>query len=356
MPAFAIEIRAKSPPQRPLSRRRITPGSRLRVRGSVTRRAPACSTSHGTWIGLRDVPQDEQGGGPIAEITRGTRQAGASIGARPRPARHRRDPDRVRHRRPGQRTTTIHDAESCVRRAMLATMAKVLRRVRRTCDQLRRSPHRGREGPLTPSEGRAGATPYRVTAAVSRSARATPDITTATASHDLPRFVGTPRSAPASTRAERCHRAGDPLRFRGRQAEKPGNTLSVRTRPIVAIDGPAGAGKSTVARRLADALAYVLVDTGAMYRAVALAAKRAGVAWSDGPQLATLAEGLVEKSALSFERDPGLGIRVARGDDVRSDPPPTSPGRAPCPRIRRCAACCSAHACPDAAAAWCSGA
>jgi cytidylate kinase len=86
-----------------------------------------------------------------------------------------------------------------------------------------------------------------------------------------------------------------------------------RTRPIVAIDGPAGAGKSTVARRLADALAYVLVDTGAMYRAVALAAKRDGVAWTDGPGLGELARRLVAANALSFERDtdPGrLGVRV----------------------------------------------
>ena len=51
-----------------------------------------------------------------------------------------------------------------------------------------------------------------------------------------------------------------------------------RPRPIVAIDGPAGAGKSTVARRLADALGFVLVDTGALYRAIALAAKGAQVA------------------------------------------------------------------------------
>jgi CMP/dCMP kinase len=87
--------------------------------------------------------------------------------------------------------------------------------------------------------------------------------------------------------------------------------------PIVAIDGPAGAGKSTVARNLADALGFVLVDTGAMYRAVALAAQRAGIAWSDGPELGRLAGGLVNEEALSFEREPALGVRVKlRGEDV----------------------------------------
>ena len=98
-----------------------------------------------------------------------------------------------------------------------------------------------------------------------------------------------------------------------------------RTRPIVAIDGPAGAGKSTVARRLADALGYVLVDTGAMYRAVALVAKREGVAWSDGAALGELARGLVAKNALSFERDPGLGVRVKL---VRTPPEDGEIGRA----------------------------
>jgi cytidylate kinase len=87
--------------------------------------------------------------------------------------------------------------------------------------------------------------------------------------------------------------------------------------PIVAIDGPAGAGKSTVARRLADALGFVLVDTGAMYRAVALAAERAGVAWSNGPALGALASALVADAALVFERDPVRGVRVTlRGDDI----------------------------------------
>jgi cytidylate kinase len=87
-------------------------------------------------------------------------------------------------------------------------------------------------------------------------------------------------------------------------------TASPRTRPIVAIDGPAGAGKSTVARRLADALGFVLVDTGAMYRVVAVAAQRAGVPWSDGAALGSLARSLVERGALSFERDGERGVRV----------------------------------------------
>ncbi len=58
---------------------------------------------------------------------------------------------------------------------------------------------------------------------------------------------------------------------------------------VVAIDGPAGAGKSTVARAVARALGYSYLDTGAMYRAVALVALRRGTAPDDGPALAELA-------------------------------------------------------------------
>lgn len=90
-------------------------------------------------------------------------------------------------------------------------------------------------------------------------------------------------------------------------------------RLIVAIDGPAGAGKSTIARRLADALGYILVDTGAMYRSVALAAQRANVDWKDGPKLGELARGLVEAKALVFERDPTLGVRVKLGGEDISE-------------------------------------
>lgn len=51
---------------------------------------------------------------------------------------------------------------------------------------------------------------------------------------------------------------------------------------VVAIDGPAGAGKSTVAKTLARRLGYTFLDSGALYRAGAWAARRRGIAWSDG--------------------------------------------------------------------------
>ena len=90
-----------------------------------------------------------------------------------------------------------------------------------------------------------------------------------------------------------------------------------RARPIVAIDGPAGAGKSTVAQRVADALGFVLVDTGAMYRVVALSARNAGIPWDQGARVGQLAAELVKRQALGFERKPGGGIRVnLDGEDV----------------------------------------
>jgi cytidylate kinase len=70
---------------------------------------------------------------------------------------------------------------------------------------------------------------------------------------------------------------------------------------VIAIDGPAGAGKSTVARAVADELGYRYLDTGAMYRAVTLAALRAGVESDDPAGLAALAE-----RAASMTGDPEL--------------------------------------------------
>ncbi len=61
---------------------------------------------------------------------------------------------------------------------------------------------------------------------------------------------------------------------------------------IVTIDGPAGAGKSSAARRLARRLGFRFLDTGAMYRAVALAGLRRGVDWANPAELAAIAAGL----------------------------------------------------------------
>ena len=91
---------------------------------------------------------------------------------------------------------------------------------------------------------------------------------------------------------------------------------------VVAIDGPAGAGKSTVARRLAERLGFVLLDTGAIYRTVALAAKRADVAWSDHDGVTAVAKGIAERDELRFVPDPAAdassrGLKVLLcGDDV----------------------------------------
>jgi cytidylate kinase len=64
------------------------------------------------------------------------------------------------------------------------------------------------------------------------------------------------------------------------------------TKVVVAIDGPAGSGKTTVARMVAKELGYILVDTGAIYRCLALLARREGVSDSVGKGLRLLAEGM----------------------------------------------------------------
>jgi len=84
---------------------------------------------------------------------------------------------------------------------------------------------------------------------------------------------------------------------------------------VVAIDGPAGAGKSTVARALAERLGYTLLDTGALYRSVALVAQQRGIAWDDAVGLGALASSL----ELAFVKD-GDKTRVrADGVDVTDD-------------------------------------
>jgi CMP/dCMP kinase len=82
-----------------------------------------------------------------------------------------------------------------------------------------------------------------------------------------------------------------------------------RQRPIVAIDGPAGSGKTTVSRSVAERLGYVVLDTGALYRTLALAASRAGLTPS-APGLGAFCHQLVERGAIVLTPSLGGGVRV----------------------------------------------
>ena len=93
----------------------------------------------------------------------------------------------------------------------------------------------------------------------------------------------------------------------------------------VAIDGPAGAGKSTIGALVAERLGYVFLDTGAMYRAVALAAIRRGVDPNDAAGLAKLAREIRiaigpptvrDGRAYTVLLDGGDVTWALRGDDV----------------------------------------
>ena len=96
---------------------------------------------------------------------------------------------------------------------------------------------------------------------------------------------------------------------------------------VVAIDGPAGAGKSTVAQGVARALGFTYLDSGAMYRAVALAAIERGIDPDDGERLGEMAWGL----AIDFD-----------GDTVRLDGKPVE-GRIRSPEVTIAASKVSVH-------------
>jgi len=68
--------------------------------------------------------------------------------------------------------------------------------------------------------------------------------------------------------------------------------VSIVAAMVIAIDGPAGAGKSTLARALAEALGFTYLDSGAMYRSVALSALERGISLDDGDELGELARTL----------------------------------------------------------------
>ncbi|PRQ04387.1 Cytidylate kinase [Enhygromyxa salina] len=83
--------------------------------------------------------------------------------------------------------------------------------------------------------------------------------------------------------------------------------------PLIVIDGPAGAGKSTVARTVAEAIGAALLDTGAIYRGLAYLARERGVDWDDEPGLAAIAATL----RIEFQpaAEPGAPQRVLISSD-----------------------------------------
>jgi cytidylate kinase len=89
-----------------------------------------------------------------------------------------------------------------------------------------------------------------------------------------------------------------------------------RLHGVVAMDGPSGTGKSTVSRRLAEALGAAYLDTGAMYRAVTLAVLRAGVEpdSSDAEEIAIAAAKTVRSVT-----DPAAPAVLLDGEDVEAD-------------------------------------
>jgi len=81
---------------------------------------------------------------------------------------------------------------------------------------------------------------------------------------------------------------------------------------IIAIDGPVGSGKSTVARGVAELLGYTYLDSGAMYRALALKAIRRGVSLGDGAAL----ESLAKETHIDLERGTDGQKVLLDGEDV----------------------------------------
>ena len=86
--------------------------------------------------------------------------------------------------------------------------------------------------------------------------------------------------------------------------------------PVLALDGPSGSGKGTIARKVAKALGWHLLDSGALYRLVGLAAARAGTPLDDEAAVARLAEHL----DIRFDVDDLGGERIwLDGEDVTDD-------------------------------------
>lgn len=86
--------------------------------------------------------------------------------------------------------------------------------------------------------------------------------------------------------------------------------------PVITIDGPSGSGKGTIAQRVARALGWHFLDSGALYRLVALAARNHGVGWDNEAGLEVLARNMDVQFFASDKGDPRI---VMEGEDVSRD-------------------------------------
>ena len=101
--------------------------------------------------------------------------------------------------------------------------------------------------------------------------------------------------------------------------------------PVIAIDGPSGSGKGTVAQALARRLGWHYLESGALYRVLGLLAKRGGVALDDAAELAALARGL----GLSFKDGAVFLDGEEVGDQIRTEQAGERASKvAPLPEVR----------------------
>jgi CMP/dCMP kinase len=103
------------------------------------------------------------------------------------------------------------------------------------------------------------------------------------------------------------------------------NDVAVNEVPVIAIDGPSGSGKGTIAARVAESLGFSLLDSGALYRVLGIACHRRGIDLSDHARVADLAKNLDIQFGLSGEgsvsldgEDVSLAIRTDLGSDMAS--------------------------------------
>ena len=82
----------------------------------------------------------------------------------------------------------------------------------------------------------------------------------------------------------------------------------------IAIDGPAGAGKSTIAKRVAKELSFIYVDTGAMYRAVALYLQKKGIDGTDSQAVADHCQ----EAEVSIRYEDGEQLVILNGENVNA--------------------------------------